>query len=170
MKKIITIAIIFCVSFTFSITAQTGDRYETAQPKVRFAPLDIYADAGDNSLAAYQFELKAAAGNIEIVGVFGYTDRKAGVALGETPLLIAEVCKLLVIRNLTPLAQTEQRAADLRVNRVTLEQTRDQRIQFSAAQRGGAIGYLTGDSEIDGILEHFMAPIHAGHPGGGVTD
>ena len=45
--------------------------YSTTQPKVRFAPLHIYLDSGNSSLAAYQFELKAAAGQIKIVGVEG---------------------------------------------------------------------------------------------------
>jgi hypothetical protein len=45
--------------------------YSTAQPGVRFAPLHIYLDSGNNSLAAYQFELKATAGQIKIVGVEG---------------------------------------------------------------------------------------------------
>jgi len=45
--------------------------YSTAQPGVRFAPLHIYIDAGNKSLAAYQFELKATAGQIKIVGVEG---------------------------------------------------------------------------------------------------
>ena len=39
------------------------------EPGVRFAPVHIYLDSGDRSLAAYQFELKATAGQIEIVGV-----------------------------------------------------------------------------------------------------
>ena len=42
-----------------------------AQPKVRFAPLHIYLDSGNKSLAAFQFELKAAFGQIKIVGVEG---------------------------------------------------------------------------------------------------
>jgi len=45
--------------------------YSTAQPGVRFAPLHIYIDSGNKSLAAYQFELKATAGQIKIVGVEG---------------------------------------------------------------------------------------------------
>jgi hypothetical protein len=45
--------------------------YSTAQPGVRFAPLHIYIDSDNSSLAAYQFELKAAAGQIKIVGVEG---------------------------------------------------------------------------------------------------
>jgi hypothetical protein len=45
--------------------------YSTAQPGVHFAPLHIYIDSGSKSLAAYQFELKASAGQIKIVGVEG---------------------------------------------------------------------------------------------------
>jgi len=43
----------------------------TAEPTVRFAPLRIYLDSGDQPLAAFQFELKAATGQIRIVGVEG---------------------------------------------------------------------------------------------------
>ena len=45
--------------------------YSTAQPGVRFAPLHIYIDSGNKSLAAYQFELKTVAGQIKIAGVEG---------------------------------------------------------------------------------------------------
>jgi hypothetical protein len=45
--------------------------YSTDQPGVRFAPLHIYLDSGNSSLAAYQFELNATAGQIKIVGVEG---------------------------------------------------------------------------------------------------
>ena len=53
------------------LAQQSGQDYSTAQPSVRFAPLHIYLDSGNRSLAAYQFELKAAAGQIKIVGVEG---------------------------------------------------------------------------------------------------
>ena len=39
--------------------------------KVRFAPLAIYVDPQGMPLAAYQFELKAVAGQVQIVGVEG---------------------------------------------------------------------------------------------------
>ena len=45
--------------------------YPTETPKVRFAPVHIYADSGEKGLAAFQFELKAVAGRIEIVGIEG---------------------------------------------------------------------------------------------------
>lgn len=48
-----------------------GPRFAGTQQKVRFAPLHIYLDSGTKPLAAYQFELKAASGQIKIVGVEG---------------------------------------------------------------------------------------------------
>ncbi len=42
-----------------------------AELKTRFAPVHVYLDSGSHPLAAYQFELKAAAGQIKIVGVEG---------------------------------------------------------------------------------------------------
>jgi hypothetical protein len=53
------------------LAQQSGQDYSTPQPVVHFAPLYIYIDSGDKSLAAYQFELKATAGQIKIVGVEG---------------------------------------------------------------------------------------------------
>ncbi len=43
--------------------------YVDIERQVRFAPLDIYIDSGSRPLAAFQFELQAVAGHIEIVGV-----------------------------------------------------------------------------------------------------
>lgn len=48
-----------------------GDEYATPEPKVRFAPLHVYLDTGRYELAAFQFELRAEAGRIKIVGVEG---------------------------------------------------------------------------------------------------
>ena len=71
MNKI-TLIILASVSVIVPVLAQqSGQEYSTAQPGVRFAPLHIYLDSGSSSLAAYQFELKAAAGQIKIVGVEG---------------------------------------------------------------------------------------------------
>ena len=53
------------------LARQTYSEYPEIQPKIRFAPVHIYLDSGNKALAAYQFELKAAAGQIKIVGVEG---------------------------------------------------------------------------------------------------
>jgi hypothetical protein len=71
MKKVILI-ILLSVSVIVPVLARQSDsEYSENQPKVRFAPLHIYLDSGNKPLAAYQFELKAAAGQIKIVGVEG---------------------------------------------------------------------------------------------------
>ena len=71
MNKIMPI-ILACIYLIVPVLAQQSEQdYSTAQPGVRFAPLHIYLDSGNSNLAAYQFELKAAAGQIKIVGVEG---------------------------------------------------------------------------------------------------
>jgi len=50
---------------------QVGRAVRPLEQKVRFAPLHIYLDSGTKPLAAYQFELKSASGQIKIVGVEG---------------------------------------------------------------------------------------------------
>lgn len=71
MNKITPI-ILAGICFIVPVLAQQSEQdYSTAQSGVRFAPLHIYIDSGNSSLAAFQFELKAAAGQIIIVGVEG---------------------------------------------------------------------------------------------------
>jgi len=71
MKKI-TVIILMSISVIVPVLAQQSEQdITTVKPKVLFAPLHIYLDSGNKSLAAYQFELKAAAGQIKIVGVEG---------------------------------------------------------------------------------------------------
>ena len=50
---------------------QPGDGPDAVAPTVRFAAVDVYIDAGDRPLAAYQFELSASAGEFKIVGIEG---------------------------------------------------------------------------------------------------
>ena len=71
MNKIMLI-ILATICLIVPVLAQQSEQdYSTAQPGVRFAPLHIFIDSGSSSLAAYQFELKATTGQIEIVGVEG---------------------------------------------------------------------------------------------------
>jgi hypothetical protein len=72
MMKEITAIILMSISIIVPVLAQQSEQdITTVQPRVRFAPLHIYLDSGNKSLAAYQFELKAAAGQVKIVGVEG---------------------------------------------------------------------------------------------------
>ena len=79
MNKLTPI-ILVGICFIVPVLAQQSEQdYSTAQSGVRFAPLHIYLDSGNSSLAAYQFEVRAvrepplqpAAGQIKIVGVEG---------------------------------------------------------------------------------------------------
>jgi hypothetical protein len=71
MKKVIVIVLLSISIIVPVLARQTDVEYPENQPKIRFAPLHIYLDSGNKSLAAYQFELKAATGQIKIVGVEG---------------------------------------------------------------------------------------------------
>ncbi len=70
MKKIMAI-ILTSIFLIVPVLARQSEQDLTVQPKVRFAPLHIYLDSGNQPLAAFQFELKAVAGQIKIVGVEG---------------------------------------------------------------------------------------------------
>ena len=48
-----------------------ADLPDHADPAVRFAAVDLFVDAGDKPLAAYQLEFKATAGQVTIVGIEG---------------------------------------------------------------------------------------------------
>ncbi len=50
---------------------QPGVASNAAEPIVRFTAVDVYIDAGDRPLAAYQFELSALPGQFKIVGIEG---------------------------------------------------------------------------------------------------
>ena len=71
MTKIASIILTSICVIVPVLAQQSGRDDLSPEPGVRFAPLHIYLDSGNRSLAAYQFELKAAAGQIEIVGVEG---------------------------------------------------------------------------------------------------
>lgn len=61
------IAVCLLALVAASVAAQdVGER-----PAVRFAPVDVYVDAGRAPLAAYQFEFTAPADRVKLVGVEG---------------------------------------------------------------------------------------------------
>ena len=69
MKKYMVISLAAASLALALLYAEVGQAGSFIRPKVRFAPLHIYLDSGSWPLAAYQFELKATAGKIKIVGV-----------------------------------------------------------------------------------------------------
>ena len=74
MKKLMIVLIILACSNLLvpALAEQVSHnvlRYKTEPPARSFQPLEIYLDSGDQPLAAYQFELTAAVGEVAIVGV-----------------------------------------------------------------------------------------------------
>lgn len=71
MKKL-KVIILIGVWLVISVWAEQPDENSPLlEPSVRFAPVHIFVDAGEKDLAAFQFELKTAVGQIKIVGVEG---------------------------------------------------------------------------------------------------
>lgn len=80
--------------------------------------------------------------------------------VGITPPQIAEVCKLLAIRNLPQRATDDPLSKALSGGRLRRMQTRDQSIDLDRDPRLTGIGggALTGDPEIDTVLIAYRAP------------
>lgn len=92
--------------------------------------------------------------NIRLRGIFGYTEAD-GSHTGQTPSLIREATKMLVVKMMPSLLDVDARAeADQRA-RLTGEATRDQRYTLANPWLKGG---LTGDFAIDSILVEFRRP------------
>lgn len=99
MKKVI-IVILLSISVMVPVLARQSDAdYAEVQPKVRFAPIHIYLDSGNKVLAAYQFELKAAAGQVKIVGVEGGQHNAFKEAPYFDPAALANDCIIIAAFN-----------------------------------------------------------------------
>lgn len=104
--------------------------------------------------------------NIQITGVFGFTDPD-GTPNGKTPDLIQHATNLLVVRELPVLADTSSRDDTRFRFAITNQRTRDQSISYSPNAGGAAFsasgsGRMTGDAEIDTILERYVRPTKMG--------
>lgn len=71
MKSLMVIILTSMCVMVPVLAQQSEQESPAAEPKVRFAPLHVYLDSDNRPLAAYQFELKTASGQIKIVGVEG---------------------------------------------------------------------------------------------------
>lgn len=91
--------------------------------------------------------------NVNVVGVFGYTDPD-GSTVGATPLLIRHACKLLVMREFPTLTAFDDREDRRDRWRLTSERTRDQ-ARGMATRKGNG---LTGDAEVDFLLDGYRRP------------
>jgi hypothetical protein len=71
MNVHILIAIISASTVLPLFAHEANENIPQKSATVRFRPIDVYIDSGNESLAAYQFELTAKAGRVKIVGVEG---------------------------------------------------------------------------------------------------
>lgn len=93
--------------------------------------------------------------NIQVKGVFGYTDYD-GSFTGHTPELIRRAAILLALRWIGKAVGSGGVGGDSR-GPVKREKTRDQEVEYVTAANAPSDSF-TGDPEVDGILESFKRP------------
>lgn len=103
-------------------------------------------DIGNTHLFPGQGQWDRGTRNVQVIGIFGYTEPD-GSFVGQTPDLIREACKMLVIKNMTPLASAQRDES----YRVTRERTKDQEVEYAPPAKQP----FTGDRVIDSILVAF---------------
>lgn len=99
--------------------------------------------------------------NVEVTGVFGYTE-PGGAPWGSTPDDIRRVTQLLVFRDAAKLVDAGLREDARWRGRVTSEKTRDQSYTLATPRELGMSSAFTGDPEVDQILAAYRVPIALG--------
>lgn len=141
------------------------DPDDREDPKVSFLEFDRrHESIGGNYAASFFHPSRWPEGtqNVEITGIFGYTDND-GSPTGRTPSPIAAICCLMVIRNLaSPLDPDYYDAQN--AWRLTELKTRDQTIKWADPSKFGSagVGGFTGDPQIDTILMAYVRPPQLG--------
>jgi hypothetical protein len=139
------------------------DDRDTPRIELIAASLTDYPGAEAEFLAGSQV--------IEVAGVFGYTELAPGDPVGEssdgsqvplsygsTPEGIKRACMLLVARNLGKLGDPASRRDWRDSSRIIEEKTADQSYKLEGLGATGQVGLITGDPEIDGLLNLYKAP------------
>jgi hypothetical protein len=128
----------------------------------------------DLGFYAYQRRFESGFGQIEVTGVFGWTelgrhetpgetvaDSQVPLSYGETPALIKQACLRLVLKYAYPLVGGEGEDIAMR-RRLTGESTRDQSYSLAAPSAADSAYGMTGDVEVDRILSMFQKPTYVG--------
>lgn len=100
--------------------------------------------------------------HIQITGAFGYTEPD-GATGGQTPVLIRDACMRLASKYaLTKVSGSASSAAESApaAGPVKRLRTKQNEVEFSdaAAATSAPAGLITGDADLDGILEMFIGP------------
>lgn len=131
-------------------------------PKIEFVTDSGYGWAFGSTVGRARKWCKGSQ-NIEVAGVFGYTDPNPPSTSGKTPDLIRRVTVMLSYRDVAKLSNADDRFAMRERYRIAEERTRDQSYRLGpgrtdyAAQGRGPTPW-TGDPDIDTILDQFRAP------------
>lgn len=149
------------------ITQNLKNPDDRESPKIEFLEVDELDDF-DLLQANYLFHPNCwpkGTQNVQIVGIFGYTDYDGGNPYGVTPRAISKAAVLMVLRELySAYSQGDQRDDAMNRFRVTEYKTRDQTIKYADPSKLGSagIGPYTGDPEIDKILLQYSRPPNFG--------
>ena len=133
-------------------------------PKIEIfrGPRNLHLSSGFNHHRFIDFlslEFPKGQQNINVKGVFGYTDPD-GSSTGSVPEEIRRVCALLTLREIPDLSEPD-RSFENQAFRITQERTRQQSIRFaspSGRAQSMIYGFFTGDPEIDAVLAAYMRP------------
>lgn len=142
------------------------DPDDRESPKIEFLVFDERFETFPTNTVPSAFDLTRwpeGTQNVEVTGIFGYTDDD-GSAVGRTPLLIERACAMLVIRNLPLLTDADGLQDAQNASRVLEYKTRDQTIKYADPSKLGSrgVGAFTGDPAIDTILAGYVRPPHLG--------
>lgn len=105
--------------------------------------------------------------NVQLVGLFGYTDPSDDLPAGVTPELIKRVTLLLFSREMLPLSDGDGRQDAANAYRVDSLRTRDQSVTYGADRMqltSKGSNEFTGDPAIDDIIAQYVAPAFIGSP------
>lgn len=105
--------------------------------------------------------------NVQLAGLFGYTDPDPDLPAGSTPEMIRHVTMLLFAREALPLADGDGRTDAQNAFRVDSIRTRDQSVTYGADRMqltAKGANEFTGDPAIDDIIAMYVAPPFIGSP------
>lgn len=97
-------------------------------------------------------------GNVEVTGFFGYTEEDSS-PLGRTPLDIKRACMLLTLKIIPKIGDSDASIEARHRWRIIEERTRDQ--SYRLEPHDTSVN-LTGDPEIDAILQRYRRPVGMG--------
>lgn len=154
---LVEIGLDYVRAYNNHLTGQTQPD-DRENPRISFVPVSRIQEVVSSGLFPAPYYFPKGRQNIHIEGVFGYTDPN-GTAFGETPLLIKQVCRRLVARDLLLDSDACEKLVAKNKFRINSDKQGSQTIRLQNLWLKGA---FTGDPEIDTVLMSFKRPIRVG--------